>query len=478
MVTILDKPGTTFAEYNVLPGYTPKDCNIEAVSLESEIAGVSLRLPFMSAAMGSVSGRAMVSSLGREGGLGVLPTRIPLEELESIIRELKTVEAELGCVEDPITVRENTTIDEALGRSKRHGHSNLPVVSKHGVFLGMFRRSDYLRDPTDPDDLVTTVMLDRHDPKINSVRNRNITDAEIRRQLEESSYLVVLNGQGRLEKLAFQRDLITPPVAAAFSTHDGWEERVETSIAAGVDMMFIDTSDAYSEFVKDAIIRYKERWSDGPPLCVGNVVTEEGALFLMQAGADAIKVGMSSGSICITGREKAVGRAPMAALVAGMNARYLYQNQTGVSIPIIMDGGVADPGDMAVALAIADGVMMGGYFNTCWEAAGPKYDETGQITKRERLVRTVATWGEGSDYAKNLARYGHAIPDTFFAEGVVGKRRYRGRLKAVLKEDIPKLRAALVNVGVMNLREYREVSKLDPLSPAAFDIVKRPHGLV
>ncbi len=471
MVTILRTPERTFSEYSLLTDYTPKGCGIRDVGLDTKIAGMKLSIPLFSAAMGSVSGREMVFSLAKEGGLGVLPVRMALDEAVQIIADVKSYET--GFVEDPLRTDHNATIEETFSRIRRYGHTNIPVVDNTGVFLGMFDVNRYKENPTNPRDLVTTAMIPAS--HLNTVSNADIDLRDAQSQLGEHTYLVVLDDDGRLQKMAFQKDMETLPIGGSISTREGWDARADAMVKAGADIISIDTSDAHSEYAVEVIHSFKYAHRN-IPLCAGNVITYRGAMDLMRAGADVIKGGMSSGSICTTAREKAVGRAPMAVLFDLMKARDDYQRESGRYVPIVMDGGIKNSADMVIALTIADAVMVGGYLNHFLEAAGPKLNENGQETRIEREMRRVMTWGEGSDYAQNLERYGQT-QSTFFAEGVVGTVPYEGRLKPNVKDDMNKVCAALSNVGTDNLQDYRDRATIALLSPAAQGIVMDSHDV-
>lgn len=476
MARIILEPGRTFDEFSLLPGYTKKDCVITNISLESKLAaGLTLRVPMLSAAMTSVTDYDMALALGKEGGLGILPARLPIREQADIVNRIKNYE--MSFVEEPPTIRETSSIEEALRIVEKHGHSKIPVIDKNNVFKGMFDQQTYLQsESVGVGDKVTDIMTPReHTPHVN---NEGITVQEAKKLLENGKkhYLVVLNGQNQLSKLAFKKDEEKIKVGSAISTHPGWEDRVRANIDAGIDLIVIDTSDAHSEFVEEILAQYKKA-GHRAPICAGNIVTYEGALCLMEAGADIVKVGMSSGSICITKREKAVGRAPMTALLEAKRAQQDYFEKTKRYVPIIMDGGIANAASMIVSLGFADALMMGGYFNKFLEAAGEKLDLRGKQTNDENQIRYVATWGEGSFRAQNLNRYGHATRKTFFPEGVEDKVPYAGRLKPNLKMDISRIKAAMGNVGAKTLSEYRDLAVFEVNSMHANEIISNPHDL-
>ncbi len=472
---IIDPPGLTFQEFSLLTGHTKKDCVITNISLETRLAGLLLRNPFLSAAMTSVTGYEMALALGKEGGIGVLPLKFGMDEQARIVNKIKHYE--MGFVQDPLTVGENATIDEVLKIVEKHGHSKVPIVDRNNTFIGIFSYQDYIKAPIARDAPVTKAMttIETGVPYIN---RPDISVEEAKRLLEQekANYLVVLDDQKRLVKLAFKKDEEKVKVGFAISTYKGWQDNVLACIQEGADLVSIDTSDGFNDFTAEVVAEYK-KMNIPAPICAGNIITYEGAMFLMEAGADIIKCGMSSGSICTTKREKAVGRAPMTALIEADRARKDYFKRTGRYVALIADGGITNAADAIIALTIADAVMMGGYFNRFNEAAAEKLDYKGKPTKDESEMRDVATWGEGSIKAQNLVRYGHSSPVTFFAEGIEGTVQYAGRLKPSLKKDLLKIKAALSNAGCYNLAEFRGNAVIERMSQYASEIVGDAHGV-
>ncbi len=469
---VILEAGRTFSEFSLLTDYTPKKCNLNSINLKTKLGNLELSNPFLSAAMTSVTGYEMALALGKEGGLGVLPARLSIKEQVEIINQIKGYE--MGFVEDPVSVRDNATIDEAVRLVEKHGHSKIPVTDRNNVFLGLFNFDKYLESNETPAENIMTVITKESELPVTN--NENITVDEAKKKLQKNNYLIVLDDLNRLVKIAFKKDVDNIVVGAAISTHKGWKKRVNECHKAGADIFVIDTSDAYNEFTAKVIKEYNAM-NLGKPICAGNVITYEGAKFLMENGADVIKVGMSSGSICTTQREKATGRAPMTALLDVEKARTEYYENTGKYVSIIIDGGVSDAGSMIIALSVADAVMMGGYFNHFFEAEGEKYDENMQLTTHEPDIKYIATWGEGSARARNLDRYGHVARKTFFAEGEEGTVQNWGRLKPKLKQDIRKIKAALSNTGCMNLKDYHKKAIIELMSPYTQNIVGDTHDM-
>jgi len=469
-------PERTFAEMTILPGLTEKNCSIQDVNLETRIGSLDLRLPLMSAAMQSVTGYELALALGKEGGIGILPVRLPLKDQLDIVRQLKAYTP--GFVDDPVTLRETARVEEALNVMHSHGHTTIPVCDRNNVFLGMFTHEHYLNLSVPPSANITKAMIPLRDDAVLSDRNLGITIKEATDRMRErgTKYLVVLDDEGRLAQIAFKKDAEYIPVGVALSTHEDWVDRFEANREAGVDLFVIDTSDAYSEFAHDVIEAYKASGVE-TPLVAGNVVTYEGAMYLFDAGVDAVKVGMSSGSICTTQQQKGVGRAPVSALIDVDRARKDYVHKSGRDVAVIADGGISTGASIAIGLAIADVVMMGNYFNRFFEAAGHKFDKSGRHTTLDSEIAEVETFGEGSDRARNLDRYGHSDQRTFFAEGVASTVPYAGRMKPTLKADLLRVRAAMVNAGCKTLAEFREQAVLTVLSPYAADTVSRTHDI-
>ncbi|MBW2985362.1 IMP dehydrogenase [Candidatus Woesearchaeota archaeon] len=474
---ITEEPGRTFNEFSLLTGYTKKDCRLRDIRLETMLSDINLDIPLLSASMMSVTGYEMALALGKEGGIGILPARLSINEQTNIVEKIKAYE--MSFVEEPITVRENATIEQVLKLIERHGYSKIPVVDRNNTFLGIFLRDHYLdSENTAPQDNVVNEMVPFGDKSIPIYNKSDITVDKAKELLSsgKENYLIVLDEQDRFIEFAFKKDMRKIKVGSAITTYEDWSDRVKQNIAAGSDLIVIDTSDAYSEFALQVIRDYKSLGFD-VPLCAGNVITYEGAKALMEGGADMIKIGMSSGSICTTQREKATGRAPMTALIDADRARNDYLNDSGKYVSIIMDGGITSSGDMVIALTIADAVMMGGYFNRFYEAAGEKFDSNGIETRDESEMVAVASWGEGSQRAKNLDRYGHTSKRTFFEEGIEGNVPYLGRLKPNVKKDLMKIKAALSNAGCYNLKEFRNNAVIELNSLHSSKIVSTTHSV-
>lgn len=218
-------------------------------------------------------------------------------------------------------------------------------------------------------------------------------------------------------------------------------------IKAGADALFIDASQGYSEYQQDAI-KYIKANHPETPVIAGNVVTKEGFKFLASAGADAIKVGMGGGSICITQEVKRIGRGQATAILECVKAR----EELGLDTPIISDGGIVNDGDIFIALALgADAVMMGRYF--------ARYEEspTDKVQIKDKLVKPY--WGEGSLKARNNYRYENFDKEKFVVEGVEGYVPYAGKLEDGVSKTINTLTSAMRTAGRYSFKDLHEAEK-------------------
>ena len=480
MVKIIPGEAGDFADYCILPRKTTKGCTVTTVDLDTMLGPIHLGLPLISAAMTSVTGYEMALALGKEGGLGVLPVRMEMQDKLEAIGKIKNYG--INFVEKPIKANQSDNLETVITLAERHGHSKIPIVNDNSQFMGLFDMDLYLeRNNNLESDRVDAYMLPYKE--ILRVRNPSLTTTEALVLLDEKKrdYMVIMEEHKHLVKLFFRKDANPIPVAAAISSHKGWVEDVEALANAGVDMISVDSSDCYNEHVEDLIKAYKAMaQTKGIPLCVGNVVTYEGVFDLMEWGADIVKIGMATGSICTTMEVKGVGRPIMAALLDAGKARSAYFKKAKRYVPIIVDGGVRGTASLNKALTEADAVMMGSYFNQFYEAAGQKCDVNKKIidpVAHEHDIRYVVTYGEGSDFAKSLGRYGHDRFKTFFTEGVYGHTPYRGRLKPCINTDMKVLRAAMVNVGAMTLPEYREKARMQKMSIAGESIAAHSHDV-
>jgi IMP dehydrogenase len=258
-----------------------------------------------------------------------------------------------------------------------------------------------------------------------------------------------------LENVDNEKRLI---VGAAINSRD-YKERVPALMDAGADILCIDSSDGYSEWQRDTIEFVKSRYAGRGFVGAGNVVDREGFLYLVEAGADFVKVGIGGGSICITREQKGIGRGQASSVIEVARARDEYFQKTGVYVPICSDGGISQDYHMTLALAMgADFVMVGRYFARFDEAPGRKVRINNQFMKEY--------WGEGSNRARNWQRYDHGDEPgkkkgtMEFEEGVDSYVPYAGKLKDNLEVTLAKVRSTMCNCGALNLRQLMTRARL------------------
>jgi IMP dehydrogenase len=464
---------TTFDEYILLPGKTTEDCRVENVSLEGRLTNdLKIPLPFLSAAMQSVTGDELAIELALHGGLGVLPCgNVSVEEQIGYLRKMKKYRA--GFV-NTVNVSPEQTIKDVESLRKKFSHSIFPVV-ENGKLKGLITEKNY--------------DIGRHADMLVSGRMlplERLVTASFGIELEKAYEIITDRGVGVLPLVkedgtyvcsVFWSDLKKQReypdafmegknkslmVAGAVSTHIEDLERAEALAKEGADLFVIDASDGYSTFMEK---RIKELKKYGLPIIAGNAVEEDAYLFLAKAGADAVKVGIGSGSICTTRRVKAIGRGQASAVIACRQARDLYFNCTGRYVPLISDGGVKTTADMLIAFALgADGLMMGNYFARAKESPMPIESKEvemqlgGQPIKHDVLVKKY--WGEASQRAKNSKRYDHIDPRTFIIEGEEGLVLYKGMLRDYLPKDVLAIKGGMSACGCKNLEEFHTKARI------------------
>jgi IMP dehydrogenase len=259
-----------------------------------------------------------------------------------------------------------------------------------------------------------------------------------------------------LENVDREKRLI---VGAGINSRD-YAERVPALVEAGADALCIDSSDGYSEWQRDAIQWIKGRYGDRVYVGAGNVVDREGFLYLVESGADFVKVGIGGGSICITREQKGIGRGQASAVIEVAEARDQYFKKTGTYVPICSDGGISQDYHITLALALgADFVMLGRYFARFDEAPGRKVRINNQFMKEY--------WGEGSNRARNWQRYDHGgesgsgkKDQLEFEEGVDSYVPYAGKLKDNLEITLAKLKSTMCNCGALNVRELYKRARI------------------
>jgi len=459
----------TLAEFRLIPGFTSLEAAPENVSLRTRLVAerdesraIHLNAPLLSAAMLAVSGSRMGIELARQGGVAVIPCSQGVEAQAAVIREIKDYKA--GFVA-PRMIAPQMTIGEVESLREQTGYSTFPVAGEDRGFLGLLTRCDY--DPVVHRDLPVSERMIPRDSLETLTDVVDLKEANARLVEGHQSVLPVLDGEERLLYLVFRKDVqdhLHNPLQVvdekkrllsigAINTRD-YRDRVPALMEAEADALVVDASDGFSCHHRDALEWLRTTYPE-VPVVGGNVITGEGFEFLVDAGACAVKVGMGSGSICITQEQKGTGRGLATAVLKVCEARDRILERTGEYIPVIADGGIVNARDVVIALALgADAAMLGRYFARMDESPTEKLQINNRVMK--------PYWGEGSARSRRWSpeRYRHAA----FAEGVEGFVEYAGKLADNVGMMLDKIKAALSACGCVTIADLHEKAELEVVS--------------
>ena len=477
MAVYLEDVSRTFGEYLLIPGLTTKQCTPVNVSLKTPLvkhpAGekplIELNIPFVSAIMQAVSGPELAIELARNGGLSFIFGSQPVESQAEMVRKVKKFKA--GFVISDSNLTPEHTLADVVKLVKSTGHSTIGITddgTSNGTLLGIVTSRDYRTEKDSPDMKVKEFMTPF--PKL-IVGQLGITLSEANQILWEHrlNSLPIIDKDQKLAYFVFRKDYDSHRnnpdelsdetkkllVGAGINTRD-YKERVPALVEAGVHALCIDSSDGYSEWQQETLQWIKSHYDI--PVGAGNIVDEKGFRYLVDAGADFIKVGIGGGSICITREQKGIGRGQATALIDVAQARDSYFKEKGIYIPICSDGGLVHDYHMTLALAMgADFLMMGRYF--------ARFDESPTQTLRIGNNYVKEYWGEGSNRAKNWQRYDTGGAETLkFEEGVDSYVPYAGKMKDNLEITLGKIKATMCSCGSITLKELQRDARITLVS--------------
>ena len=473
------EPSRTFNEYLLIPGYTSPDCIPANVSLRTplvryrrgEESPISLNIPMVSAIMQSVSNDTMAIALAKEGGLSFIYGAQTIEDEAAMVARVKNYKA--GFVQSDSNLRPDDTLAEVLELKERNGHSTMAVTddgTPNGRLLGIVTGRDYRVSRMD----VTTPVRDFMTPLdklVTAGKSTTLKEANDIIWEHKLNSLPILDDEGHLLYFVFRKDYAQHKdnplemldaqkrymVGAGINTLD-YERRVPALIEAGADVLCIDSSEGYTCWQKKTIDFIRERYGNSVYVGAGNVVDRDGFMFLAEAGADFIKVGIGGGSICITRETKGIGRGQATALIEVAAARDEYFEKTGIYIPICSDGGIVHDHHMTLALAMgADFIMLGRYFARFDESPTQKLFINGQYVKEY--------WGEGSNRARNWQRYDLGGKSKLsFEEGVDSYVTYAGSLHDNVAKSLYKVKSTMCNCGVTTIPALQREAKITLVS--------------
>ncbi len=479
MANIINEPSRTFGEYLLLPSLTTKDCVVENVDLKTPICRFKkgekpqliLNIPFSSAIMQSVSDNNMAIALAKNGGISFIYCSQSIESEAEMVRKVKKYKA--GFVISDSNLTPENTLQDVLELKERTGHSTMAITedgSSDGKLLGIVTGRDY-RITRDPLDKKVKEFMTPAEKLI--VGKEGITLSEANDIIWENKLnaLPIVDENFNLVYTVFRKDYSEDKdnprsllddqkryvVGAGINSRD-YKERVPALVEAGADVLCIDSSEGFSEWQADTIKWIKSKYGDTVKVGAGNVVEKEGFKYLADAGADFIKIGIGGGSICITREQKGIGRGQASAVLDVAKARDEYFEQTGIYVPICSDGGIVLDYHITLALSMgADFVMLGRYF------AGFDESPTAKIKYGNGYVKEY--WGEGSNRARNWARYdlgGKA--GLQFEEGVDSYVPYAGKLDDGLGSTLHKIKSTMCNCGAKTIKELQQNVRLTVVS--------------
>ena len=476
MAMIFEQESRTFSEYLLVPNLTTERNTPDQVDLSAPVckfkkgkeeSKLKINIPMVSAVMQAVSDDGMAIALARCGGMSFVFQSQSIESQCEMIRKVKKYKA--GIVESDSNVSPENTLEDILALREEKGHGTAAVTedgTAEGKLLGLVTTRDYRVSRMSLDTKVKEFMTPI-EKLVTAPEGTTLKEANDIIWDNKVNQLPIVNKDGRLVGLVFRKDyefhkanpheLLDAEkklvVGAGINTRD-YEQRVPALIEAGADALCLDSSDGFSVWQEKALKWIKANYPD-VIVGAGNVVDAEGFKFLVDCGADFIKIGIGGGSICITREQKGIGCGQASAVLAVAEARDKYFQETGIYIPLCSDGGIVHDYHMTLALAMgADFLMLGRYFARFDESPTRKLLVNGTYVKEY--------WGEGSNRARNWQRYddGGKGGKMAFEEGVDSYVPYAGELKSNLETSLAKVKATMCSCGSSSIEELQQKARL------------------
>ena len=446
----------TFDDVLLIPAHSnvlPKD-----VDLRTQLTrGISLNIPLVSAAMDTVTEARLAIAMAQEGGIGIVHKNMTIEQQAAEVRKVKKFES--GVIKDPITIHPTATIREVLELTRTQGISGVPVVDGDEL-VGIVTNRD-MRFETRYDSPVSAIMT----PKEKLVTVKEGADRDtILGLLHEYRIekILVVDDAFRLRGLITVKDIHKATekpnackddqgrlrVGAAVGVGAGTDERIEALVAAGVDVVVVDTAHGHSQGVLDRVAWVKKHFPD-LQVIGGNIATAAAAKALVAAGADGVKVGIGPGSICTTRIVAGVGVPQISAISDVAEAL------EGTGVPVIADGGIRFSGDMSKAIvAGASSVMMGSMFAGTEEAPGEVELFQGRSYKSYRGMGSLGAMGGSQGSSDRYFQEGNE-PDKLVPEGIEGRVPFKGSLYPVIHQMLGGLRSSMGYTGCKDMEQMR-----------------------
>jgi len=469
--------GLTYDDVLLIPAYSevlPRD-----VSIKSKFSrNISLNVPISSAAMDTVTESKMAIAMAREGGIGVLHKNMTIEQQAIKVRKVKR--AESGMIIDPVTLPLDATVKDAQMSMKEHSIGGIPIIDKDGYLKGIVTNRD-LRFEKESNRPITEIMTT--EGLVTTSEGTSLQQAEVILQKKKIEKLPVVDANFKLVGLITFRDitkLTQKPisnkdsygrliVAAAIGVTQDAVERTAALVKSGVDAVIIDTAHGHTKGVVSVLKLIKAKFPD-LDVVVGNIATAEAAKYLVEAGADAVKVGIGPGSICTTRVVAGVGFPQFSAVLEVAAAI------KGSGVPVIADGGIRYTGDIPKAIAAgADCVMLGSLLAGTKESPGETIIYEGRKFKSYRGMGSVEAMKEGSK-----DRYFQDVEDDIkklVPEGIVGRVPYKGDLYESIHQFIGGIRAGMGYCGAKDIQTLKETGRFVKITSSGIS-ESHPHNVM
>ena len=462
------KEALTFDDVLLIPQYSevlPHEVDVSTYLTKK----IKLNIPIVSAAMDTVTEARLAIALAREGGIGIIHRNLPIERQAEEVEKVK--KSESGMIIDPVVVSPDTKVAEALKIMEKYKISGVPVVNQERKLVGILTNRD----------LRFIKKEDYNKPVSEFMTSKNLIVAKEGITLDEAEEifrrykiekLPIVDEEGRIRGLITIKDIVKRKkypnackdelgrlrVGAAVGTGPDTLDRVSALVEAGVDVIVVDTAHGHSKRVLQTIELIKSHYPD-LDVIAGNVATAEGAKALIEAGADAVKVGVGPGSICTTRIVAGVGVPQITAIMDAASVAREY------GIPVIADGGIRYSGDIVKAIAAgANAVMLGNLLAGTEEAPGETIYYQGRAYKAYRGMGSLGAMSSrlSSD------RYGQDQMEKFVPEGIEGRVPYKGKLADVVYQLVGGLRAGMGYLGARNIKELQEKAKFVRITWAGY----------
>ena len=469
--------GLTYDDVLLVPSYS--DCLPNQVLINSKFSrNINLNIPIVSAAMDTVTEIKMAIAMAQEGGLGVLHKSMTIKQQAEKVKKVRRSES--GMVLDPITLKDYSTVAEAKNCMRDYSIGGIPVVDNKNILIGIVTNRD-LRFENDNSKKLSQVMTVSN--LITAKVGVTMEDAEKILQKHKIEKLPVVNDNYELSGLITFRDiqklLLKPKsnkdaygrlkVAAAIGVSKDSLERCKALYDAGVDAIVIDTAHGHSKGVIDILKSVKKQFSS-IDVIVGNIATAEAAKFLVNAGADGVKVGIGPGSICTTRVIAGVGFPQLSAIYE------VYNAIKGSGVSVIADGGIEYTGDITKAIAAgADCVMLGSLLAGTKESPGETIIYEGRKFKTYRGMGSIEAMQKGSKdryFQDSVDESNKLVP-----EGVVGRVPYKGDLVESIHQFVGGIRSGMGYCGCKTIEDLKENGKFVQITGAGLQ-ESHPHNVM